>query len=207
MITGAGKGFCAGQDLREFSELSGSIGDALEETYHPNIRLIRALEKPVLAAVNGPAGGSRALARNRMRRSRGFRRCDVRAGLHRDRARSRLGWPWFIHRLLGFARAFEWMSSNRKLTADEALAWGLVSEVIPPDGFPARVAELAADWAARPTWAVGMTKRLFEHAHAAGLEAQLELEAQLQQAAIATDDFGEGVAAFLAKRPPSFTGR
>jgi 2-(1,2-epoxy-1,2-dihydrophenyl)acetyl-CoA isomerase len=206
VITGAGRGFSAGQDLREFNEIKGSLGDALEQTYHPNIRLIRALEKPVIAAVNGPAAGaglSLACA------------CDVRVasssaafvpgfvgiGLVPDS-----GGSWFIHRLLGFARAFEWMSSNRKLGAEEALAWGLVSEVIPSEEFDARVAELAATWAAMPTRAVAMTKQLFDHATTATLEEQLALEAELQEAAVGTADFAEGVAAFLEKRPSSFTG-
>ncbi len=114
------------------------------------------------------------------------------------------GGSWFVHRLLGFARAFEWMSSNRKLTAAEAHAWGLVSEVT--DDLPARAAELAATYAALPTRGIGLTKRLFEHAFAASLEEQLELEAALQQEATGTADFAEGVAAFLAKRPPRFTG-
>ena len=206
VITGAGRGFCAGQDLRELGELSGSIGDALEETYHPNVRLIRSLEKPVLAAINGPvAGAGLSLASA----------CDVRVasdaasfvpgfagiGLVPD-----AGGTWFLHRLLGFARAFEWMSSNRRLTADEALAWGLVSEVVPAASFEERVAAIAAEWATRPTRAVAMTKRLFESAHTATLEEQLALEAELQQGAMQTADFAEGVAAFREKRPPSFTG-
>jgi len=206
VITGAGRGFCAGQDLREFSDIEKSLRDELEETYHPNIRLIRGLAKPVIAAVNGPvAGAGLSLASA----------CDVRVastaamfapgfvgiGLVPDS-----GGTWFLHRLLGFARAFEWMSSNRRLDAEEALAWGLVSEVIPAEGFDTRVSELAATWAALPTLAVGMTKQLFEHAHAASLEEQLALEAELQQAAVGTADFAEGVAAFLEKRPPSFSG-
>ena len=206
VITGAGRGFSAGQDLREFSELQESLGDALEATYHQNIRLIRSLAKPVIAAVNGPvAGAGLSLASA----------CDVRVassaavfvpgfagiGLVPDS-----GGTWFLNRLLGFARAFEWMSSNRRLDADEALAWGLVSEVIPADGFEARVAEIAATWAAMPTLAVGMTKQLFEHATTASLEEQLALEGELQQASVGTADFAEGVGAFLEKRPPSFTG-
>ena len=116
------------------------------------------------------------------------------------------GGSWFLHRLLGFARAFEWMSSNRRLGADEALAWGLVSEVIPAEGFEARVAQIAAAWAELPTLAVGLTKQLFEHAHTASLEEQLALEGRLQEAAVASADFAEGVGAFLEKRPPKFTG-
>ena len=206
VVTGAGKGFCAGQDLKEFGQVSASIRDALEQTYHPNIRLVRALEKPVIAAVNGPAAGaglSFACA------------CDIRVasdaatfvpgfvgiGLVPDS-----GGTWFVHRLLGFARAFEWMCANTRLSAAEALDWGLVSEVVPAASFESRVAELAAEWAARPTLAVGRTKQLFEHAFSVSLEEQLALEAELQQASVATADFREGVGAFLEKRPPTFTG-
>lgn len=206
VITGAGRGFCAGQDVREFAALEGSLEDELEQTYHPNIRLIRELAKPVIAAVNGPtAGAGLSLASA----------CDIRIasssaafvpgfaaiGLVPDS-----GGTWFLHRLLGFARTFEWMSSNRKLGAEEALAWGLVSQVIPAERFDARVAEVAATWATMPTLAVALTKQLLEHAHAASLEEQFALEAQLQQTAVGSADFAEGVAAFLEKRPPTFTG-
>ena len=206
VVTGAGKGFCAGQDLKEFGTVSATVDEALEQTYHPNIRLVRSLAKPVIAAVNGPAAGaglSFACA------------CDIRVasdaatfvpgfvgiGLIPD-----AGGTWFIHRLLGFSRAFEWMTSNRRVSAAEALEWGLVSEVIPADEFRTRVAELAAEWASRPTLAIGRTKQLFEHAYDAALEAQLSLEAELQQASVGTADFAEGVNAFLEKRSPSFTG-
>jgi len=207
VLTGAGRGFCAGQDLREFQELPGGVQDALEQTYHPNIRAIRAVEKPVIAAINGPcAGAGLSLACA----------CDVRIassdasfvpgfigiGLVPD-----AGSTWFIHRLLGFARAFEWMVSNRRLSADEALIWGLISEEIPAERFEKRVAELAEWYAERPTRAVAMTKQLFEHAFTATLEDQLELEAALQQAATQTDDFPEGVQAFLEKRLPNFKGQ
>jgi len=206
VITGAGKGFCAGQDLKEFSE-AGNVSDALRATYHPNVLAIRALEKPVIASINGACAGaglSFACA------------CDIRIasdsanfvpgfigiGLVPD-----AGGTYFLHRLLGAPRAFEWMTSNRRLTAAEAHAWGLVSEVVEADGLAARAAELGAFYASLPTRAVGMTKRLFDHADSATLDEQLELEAQLQSVATQSDDFREGVTAFLEKRPPSFTGR
>ncbi len=116
------------------------------------------------------------------------------------------GGTWFVHRLLGYARAFEWMSTNRRLTAQEALEWGLVSEVVPAAAFAARVAELAAAWAALPTRALALTKRLFERAATASLDEQLALEAELQELATRSEDFREGVAAFLEKRAPRFRG-
>ena len=207
VLTGAGRGFCVGQDLTEFREATGDIAERLRRNYHPTLLAIRALEKPVIAAVNGAAAGaglSVACA------------CDIRIaadtatfvpafiniGLVPDS-----GGTYFTARILGPARAFEWMSSGRRLTAAEAHAWGLVSEVVESDGLPARVAELAAELAALPTKGVGMTKRLFDRAGERTLEEQLELEAQLQAAATQTDDFREGVAAFLEKRDPRFSGR
>jgi 2-(1,2-epoxy-1,2-dihydrophenyl)acetyl-CoA isomerase len=206
VITGAGRGFCVGQDLTEFREAPGDIGSRLRGNYHPNIRAIRALEKPVIAAVNGAAAGagmSLACA------------CDVRIaadsatfvpafiniGLIPDS-----GGSYFVTRILGPARAFEWLASGKKLTAAEAHAWGLVSEVVDAEQLSARAGELATQFAALPTRAIGMTKRLLDHAVNASLEDQLEREAQLQTAATQTADFKEGVAAFLEKRPPTFKG-
>ena len=117
------------------------------------------------------------------------------------------GGSYFVTRILGPARAFEWLTSGRKLTAAEAHAWGLVSEVVETDGLAARAAEVGAQLAALPTRAIGMTKRLIDHALNATLERQLEREAELQAAATQTEDFREGVAAFLEKRPPEFGGR
>jgi 2-(1,2-epoxy-1,2-dihydrophenyl)acetyl-CoA isomerase len=206
VITGAGRGFCSGQDLTEFREVAGEIRDRLESTYHPNIRAIRTLEKPVIAAVNGAAAGaglSLACA------------CDLRIasdaatfvpgfigiGLIPDS-----GGSYFVQRLLGTARAFDWMTTNKRLTAAEALEWGLVSEVVEADRFLEHVAEVGRVYASLPTKGIAMTKRLFDHAENATLEEQLEMEGQLQQAATQTSDFREGVTAFLEKRPPNFSG-
>jgi 2-(1,2-epoxy-1,2-dihydrophenyl)acetyl-CoA isomerase len=206
VITGAGRGFSAGQDLTEFGE-AGDVGSMLRATYHVNVTAIRSLEKPVVAAVNGVcAGAGLSLACA----------CDIRVasdaaffvpgfvgiGLIPDS-----GGTYFIQRLLGTPRAFEWMTSNRRLTAAEAHAWGLVSEVVEADAFAARVAERAAELAAAPTHAIALTKRLFDEAATSTLEEQLEREAEAQAEAAQTDDFREGVAAFGEKRAPEFRGR
>ena len=206
VVTGAGRGFCAGQDLTEFREAAADIRERLESTYHPNIRAIRALEKPVIAAVNGPcAGAGLSLAAA----------CDLRLaadsasfvpgfigiGLVPDS-----GGSYFVRRLLGTARAFEWMTTNRKLSAAEAHAWGFVNEVVEADQLLDRAGELAQTYASLPTKAVGMTKRLFDHAENATLDEQLELEAQLQSEATQTSDFREGVSAFLEKRSARYSG-
>jgi len=206
VLTGAGRGFCVGQDLQEFSSGAGSVADNLRENYHRNVLAIRALEKPVIAAVNGPAAGaglSLALA------------CDVRIaadtasfvpafikiGLVPDS-----GGTWLVRRLLGTARAFEWLTTGRKLDAEEACAWGLVSEVVAAGELSQRAHEVARLFAAMPTRAVWQTKRLLDAAETSTFADQLEREATAQAELTQTHDFAEGVAAFLAKREAEFTG-
>lgn len=206
VLTGAGRGFCVGQDLSEFREEAGDIAARLRGTYNRNVLALRALEKPVIAAVNGPcAGAGLSLAAA----------CDLRVaadsasfvpgfvgiGLVPDS-----GGSYFVQRLLGTARAFEWMTSNRKLSAAEAHAWGLVNEVVETERLLDHVAGAARTYASLPTKAIGMTKRLFDQAENATLDEQLELEAQLQSEATQTSDFREGVSAFLEKRPANFSG-
>src|SRR6266487_3513819 len=197
VLTGAGRGFCVGQDLTEFREASGDIGSRLRETYHPNVLALRALEKPVIAAVNGVAAGAGmsfacACDLRIAADSASFVPAFINIGLVPDS-----GGSYFVTRILGPARAFEWLTSGRKLTAAEAHAWGLVSEVVETDAVARRASELAAQLAELPTRGIGMTKRLLDRAVDSSLEDQLEREAQLQAAATQTDDFKEGVAAFL----------
>src|SRR5436190_17463808 len=157
VLTGAGRGFCVGQDLAEFGAGGGDVGSRLRTQYHPNVLALRALEKPVIAAVNGAAAGaglSLACA------------CDLR--LAADTATfvpafvnvalvPDSGGSFFVTRLVGYARAFEWLGSGRRLTAPEAHAWGIVSDVVEGDGLAHRAAAIAAELAALPTAAIGMT--------------------------------------------------
>jgi 2-(1,2-epoxy-1,2-dihydrophenyl)acetyl-CoA isomerase len=207
VLTGAGRGFCVGQDLSELRGGDRDVAALLRERWNRHVVALRGLEKPVLAAVNGAAAGaglSLACA------------CDVR--LAADSASfvpafvnvalvPDTGGSWLVPRLLGYARAFEWMCSGRKLSAQGALEWGLVSELVEAERLAARAQERAAELAALPTRGIAMTKRLFQTAFTAGLEDQLEREAQLQAVATRTEDFAEGVAAFLEKREPRFSGR
>jgi 2-(1,2-epoxy-1,2-dihydrophenyl)acetyl-CoA isomerase len=207
ILTGKGRGFCVGQDLTEFRESAGDIGGRLRGGYHRTILGLRALEKPVIAAVNGAAAGAglslacacdmRVAADEAM-----FVPAFVNIGLVPDS-----GGTYLVPRLIGSARAFEWLCSGRRLSAAEAHAWGLVSEVVEQDALMPRACEIAKELAALPTAAIGMTKRLIDHAESSTLERQLEREAQLQAAAVKTADFAEGVAAFLEKRDPRFEGR
>ncbi len=206
VITGAGRGFCVGQDLQEFRSGAGDVADNLRANYHANVLAIRALEKPVIAAVNGPAAGagmSLALA------------CDVRIasdaasfvpafiniGLVPDS-----GGTWFARRLLGTSRAFEWLTTGRRVGAEEARELGLVSEVVPAAEFAERTREVGQYFAAMPTRAVWQTKRLLDAAETSTLGDQLEREAETQSELARTADFSEGVAAFLEKREAAFSG-
>jgi 2-(1,2-epoxy-1,2-dihydrophenyl)acetyl-CoA isomerase len=206
VLTGAGRGFCAGQDLAELEGGARDIGDRLREHHNRNVLALRALEKPVIAAVNGPAAGaglSLALA------------CDVRiaaedavlvpgfvgVGLAPDS-----GATWLVRRALGSGRAFEWLATGRRLGAAEALQWGLVSEVVPTAELPDRAAEVAELFAAMPTRAVWETKRLLDAGESTTLAEQLDAEAWAQAELVRTPDFDEGLAAFAGRREASFTG-
>jgi 2-(1,2-epoxy-1,2-dihydrophenyl)acetyl-CoA isomerase len=206
VLTGAGRAFCAGQDLREEAALA-DVDETLRETYAPVIQALVGMPKPVVAAINGAAAGaglSFALA------------CDVRymaEGAVLMMAFSNIGLvpdaggSWLLPRIVGYARAFELAATGRRVDSAEALALGLVQRSLPPDELLPAARELAAVLAARPTRALGWTKRLLRAGEQEALADVMELEAQLQAAAVQTHDHGEGVEAFLAKREPRFDGR
>ena len=211
VITGAGRGFSSGADLRAGFDATPDghpdVGTALRDRYHPIITGVRRLPKPVLAAVNGPAVGigcSLALACDLIvaRESAYFLLAFVNIGLVPDGGSSLL-----LPERVGLARATEMAMLGERLSAKEALEWGLINRVAADDEFEGVVDELAARLATGPTSAYAGMKRQFNEWLFARMDAQLELEASIQQQAAASGDFREGVQAFLEKRAAAFEGR
>ena len=206
VLTGAGRGFCAGADLRG-GGAERQFRRVLTEQYHPLMEAIRALPKPVVAAVNGVAAGagmSLALAADLVVASEEARFVPAfhRIGLVPDSGLTRI-----LVRALGRHRAFELHVGERQLTAADAHAAGLVAAVVPADRLAGAVAELAERLAGGPTLAIGLTKRLIGMAEDTGLSGSLAAEAALQEVAGRTEDHAEGVTAFAEKREPNFRGR
>lgn len=206
ILTGAGKAFCSGQDLREFPATGAAdmIGERLRASYNPLVEKLRGIQKPVVAAVNGVAAGagmSIALACDMRVAGEGSRFVNAfaRIGLIPD-----CGMTYLLPRLVGQARAFELSALGGELDAATALQWGLVSRVVPDAELLPAARALAAQLAAGPALAISLIKRSLERSHGATLAEMLEYEAQAQQAAGAHPDFAEGVAAFREKRPASF---
>jgi 2-(1,2-epoxy-1,2-dihydrophenyl)acetyl-CoA isomerase len=210
VLTGAGKAFCGGGDVKDFAENLPRVAVLIKEltTYvHGAVsRLVRA-PKPVLTAVNGVAAGgglSLALAGDLVlaAESARFTMAYSRIGATPDGSSS-----YWLPRLVGIRRAIELFYTNRVLTAREALEWGLVTRVVPDAELGDATAKLAAELAQGPTLALGRGKLLFHAATTESLETQMELESQAIARSGHTEDFAEGVRAFAAKRAPSFTGR
>ncbi len=212
ILTGAGRGFSAGQDLRERLEpyqagQAPVLGETLRREYNPLIMAMRRLPKPIVGAINGVAAGagcSLALACDlRVASSQAsFLQAFVRIGLVPDSGSS-----FFLPRLIGLARAAEMMFLAEPVPADRALELGLVNRVVPPDQLLPAAHELALKLAQLPTKAIGQAKRQLNLALSASLEAVLEEEAAGQAMASQTRDHLEGVRAFLEKRTPKFIGK
>ena len=210
VITGAGKAFCAGGDVKDFADNPDRIGILVKEltTYlHGAVsRLARSL-KPVIMAVNGvAAGGGMSLALSGdlvvAAESAKFNMAYSRIAASPDGSSS-----YFLPRMIGLRRALELHFTNRVLSAREAMDWGLVNRVHPDAEFPAAVRTLARELAQGPTLAFGRAKLLFHQSTQESLETQMELEAQAIAASGHTEDFRNGVVAFARKQPVTFTGR
>jgi 2-(1,2-epoxy-1,2-dihydrophenyl)acetyl-CoA isomerase len=212
-IAGAGRAFSSGADLKDVTsdeltpEGKPDVYKRLTEVYHPVMVALRRMPKPVLAAVNGPAVGigcSLALCCDLViaAESAYFLLAFVNIGLVADGGSS-----LFVPARVGVARAAEMALLGERVSAQKALDWGLINEACPDGDFARRSEELAARLAKGATRAYAATKRELNERVYAGMEQQLELEARLQQEMAGTQDFVEGVSAFLQKRPASFTGR
>jgi 2-(1,2-epoxy-1,2-dihydrophenyl)acetyl-CoA isomerase len=210
LLTGTGRGFCAGQDLAEAMPKDGvmpDLGNFVRTSWNPMVRAIRTLEKPVVCAVNGTAAGAGA--------NLAFA-CDIvfassnasfiqsfsKIGVIPDS-----GGTFILPRLVGLHRATVLTMLADKITAQQALEWGLVYQVTVPESLVADALACAKHLATQPTRALGMIKRAFNQSMGVSLDAQLDYEEKLQREAGATADYAEGVKAFLEKRPPRFTGQ
>ncbi len=208
LLTGAGRAFCAGQDLNDPAAAPGAdLSEVLEHYFNPLIRLMRSIEKPIVCAVNGVAAGAGAnlaLACDIVlaARSAKFIQAFSKIALIPD-----CGGTWFLTRLLGEARAKALALTAAPLSAEQAADWGLIWRAVADEDLMTTAEALALTLAAGPTYALGMTKQAIQAASEHGLNNQLELERDLQGHAGRSPDFAEGVAAFSEKRPARFTGK
>ncbi|MCD6063144.1 MAG: 2-(1,2-epoxy,2-dihydrophenyl)acetyl-CoA isomerase [Flavipsychrobacter sp.] len=207
-ITGSGKAFCAGQDLGEAIDPNGpELEQIVREHYNPIIQRLRKIEKPIVAAVNGVAAGAGAnialacdivLATN----SASFIQAFSKIALIPDSAGT-----FFLPRLVGMQRALALTMLGDKVSAEEAVNMGMIYKSFADDVFEAETKKIAATLAQMPTKGLGLTKRLMNESYSNNLDQQLAMEKELQVQAGVSEDFKEGVAAFLEKRKPVFKGK
>lgn len=210
LITGNGRGFCAGQDLNDRAVSSGDeapdLGESVEKNYNPLIRLLTKMEKPVICAVNGVAAGAGANIAFACdiviaAKSASFIESFSKLGLIPDS-----GGTWILPRLVGMARAKGLAMLGPKVTAEQALAWGMIWQVVEDDQLMETALGLAEQMATQPTRGFAFTKQAFALSTINSLDDQLEAEKEFMRAAGKTHDYREGVAAFLEKRTPEYKG-
>jgi 2-(1,2-epoxy-1,2-dihydrophenyl)acetyl-CoA isomerase len=209
LLTGAGRGFCAGADLSDpdRGKESGDSGSALDKFFNPVIRLMRSVPKPIVAAVNGPAAGvgmSFALAADIAiaAKSASFLQAFARIGLLPDG-----GSTWFLPRTVGDARARALTMLAPQIKAEQAKEWGLIWDVVEDAELMPKATELARRLADGPTLSLARIKEAMNRANGNDLSAQLDLERDFQRELGRSEDFREGVQAFLAKRKANFKGK
>lgn len=211
LITGAGRGFCAGQDLSDRSVGAGDaapdLGASVEKNYKPLVTTLRSLELPVICAVNGVAAGAGAnlaLACDLVfaARSASFIQAFCKLGLIPD-----TGGTWILPRLLGPARAMGLALLGDKVSAEQAEAWGMIWKCVDDEALMPAVHELAAQMASGPTFGFAQTKKAIWTSSSRDFEAQLDVERDLMRACGQSNDYREGVAAFMEKRAPRFEGK
>lgn len=211
LLTGAGRAFTSGADLRDaagdMDVADLDLGQPLRDSYHPILETLRAMPKPYIAAVNGIAAGAGcnfALAADIViaARSAQFIQAFIRIGLVPD-----AGGTWCIPRLIGRARALQWMMSGDALDAETALNWGLISEVVDDDRLAAEADALAARLAKAPTLALAQIKKLVDASLQNDFATQTELEARAQTGMGQSHDAVEGIMSFVQKRKPQFKGK
>ena len=209
VLTGAGKAFCSGQDLKDAPSGGGkrSLRDSLERRYNPIIRAMQQMPKPIIAGINGVAAGaglSLALAADLrvMSSSARFVEAFIAIALIPDS-----GATWLYPRMMGYSRAFEFATLNQPITAEEAHRLGMVNAVVHPKAFRASLRSLALQYAQGPTQTYGFVKQLLQQGMQLSLSEMLDLEADYQQRAGESYDYAEVVQAFLEKRAATFQGR
>lgn len=207
VITGAGKAFCSGQDLKAIAgSKNRSLSESLYKRYNPMIKAIRGLNIPVICKLNGVAAGagcSLALACDMIIASENASLIEVfvNVGLVLDSGSS-----YFLPRLIGSARAFELATLGSKVSAQQAADWGMINKVVKPEELDEAVNALALQYSLAPTKAIGLMKKMLNKSFTSDLDTMLEYEAYCQEIAGRSNDYKEGVAAFNEKRKPAFKG-
>lgn len=208
VLTGAGKAFCSGQDLKDIAQKENrSLSDSLYKRYNPIIRAMRTLPKPIICRLNGVAAGagcSLALASDLIVAAENASLIEVfiNVGLVLDSGSS-----YFLPRLIGSARAFEMSTMGSKVSAQQALEWGMVNRVVPAEQLDEEVEKFAAYYRNAPTKAIGLVKTMLNKSFNSDLDTMLEYEAYCQEIAGRSEDYKEGVRAFNEKRKPEFRGK